>query len=170
MALQTLDTERRKKPDLRKSETRTTNPQPPVYAKDYYGWLLHQIECLRLGRLPSIDATNIAEELEDMGKSEYDRLTVFLKLIVLHMLKWDYQPDRRSQSWISSIRIHRRHFLKYLQRSPSLKPLQEQALQEAYMDAQDEASAETGLALEAFPETCPYSWDEIIERVFEIEE
>ncbi len=86
-----------------------------------------------------------------MGEEEYDRLESALRVLMLHLLKWDHQPDRRSRSWTASVREQRRRVLRQLRRSPGLKSQLEEALAAAYEDARHEASSETGLPTHAFP-------------------
>jgi len=109
-----------------------------------------------------LDIENLVEEIRDLSKRERDRLLSSLRLIVQHLLKWDYQPDKRSRSWLATIRRERKNIDLYLEDSPSLKRyLSEQWLRKMYSIARDDAFAETGLE---FPETCPYSIVEVLER------
>ena len=133
-------------------------------AADLYLWARRQAELLRAGRLAEIDPVAIAEEIDDVGEEEYHRLESALRVVLLHLLKWDRQPDRRSRSWALSIREHRRRVRRQLKRSPGLKSELDEALAAAYDDARDEASIETGLPLSAFPEARPYEYAEIMER------
>jgi hypothetical protein len=142
-------------------------PDPaPRYEGDLYAWSLWQADLLRAGRLDELDAGNIAEELLDVGSSEYDKLESALRILLAHMLKWQYQPQKRSRSWENSIAIQRRHAVRQLSRSPSLKSRIGEAVEEAYFDAKRIASSETELDLEAFPEACPYDWDAIVNRPY----
>ena len=75
---------------------------------DLYSWALRQAELLRAGRLSEIDAVAIAEEIDDVGEEQYDKLESALRVLMLHLLKWDHQPDRRSRSWTLTIREQRR--------------------------------------------------------------
>lgn len=138
----------------------------PLYERDLYAWSLEQARLLREGRLTEIDAENIAEEILDVGHSEYDKLESALRVLLMHMLKWDYQPERRSGSWEATIAVQRRHALRQLQNNPSLQSRREEAVQSAYEDARELAAGETELGLEAFPQACPYDWDAIAARPF----
>ena len=138
--------------------------RPVAKEADLYSWAVRQAELLREGRLAEIDAAAIAEEIDDVGEEEYHRLESALRVVLLHLLKWDRQPDRRSRSWALSIREHRRRVRRQLKRSPGLKSELDEALAAAYDDARDEASIETGLPLSAFPEARPYEYAEIMER------
>ena len=112
---------------------------------------VRQAELLRAGRLSEIDPVAIAEEIDDVGEEEYDKLESALRVVMLHLLKWDHQPERRSRSWTLSIREHRSRALRQLRRSPGLKSQLDEALEAAYEDARLEASSETGLPLKIFP-------------------
>jgi hypothetical protein len=131
---------------------------------DLYSWALRQAELLRAGRLTEIDAAAIAEEIDDVGEEEYHRLESALRVVMLHLLKWDHQVDRRSRSWVLSIREHRRRVHRQLRRSPGLKSQLDEALEGAYEDARLEASSETGLPLKTFPPDLPFEYVEIMER------
>jgi hypothetical protein len=135
------------------------------YADDLYGWVEDQIALLKAGRLSEIDANNIAEELSDVGNEQYDKLESAIRVVLLHLLKWDHQPSHRSTSWVLSIREHRRRIGLILRKNPSLKSSIEEATLEGYDDAQDDAIRETGLPETAFPDVCPYDWDTIMNRV-----
>lgn len=156
--------------------TQTTSTKPPssgspatgrcLYDSDFYAWSLEQARLLREGRLGEIDAENIAEEILDVGGAEYDKLESALRVLLMHMLKWDHQPERRSRSWENTIAIQRRHAERQLFKNPSLKARLEEGVVEAYSDARLEASSETDMDVDCFPETCPYSWEEIMGREF----
>src|SRR6185437_10104962 len=116
---------------------------PPTKRDDLYSWAVRQAELLRAGRLSEIDPVAIAEEIDDVGLEEYHRLESALRVVMLHLFKWDHQPDRRSRSSALSIREHRRRVHRQLRRSPGLKSQLDEALEAAYEDARLEASAET---------------------------
>jgi hypothetical protein len=137
---------------------------PARYDRDLYSWAVEQAALLRAGKIAEADALNIAEELDDVGNEQYDKLESALRLILLHLLKWDHQPERRSRSWWLSINVHRKHVLKVLRKNPGLKPVAGEAMTEAYEVARIEAAGQTSLEQEQFPNDCPYSWDEIMER------
>ncbi len=145
-------------------------PTRRSYRDDLYGWVEDQVALLKSGRLSEIDADNIAEELGDVGKEQYDKLESAIRVVLLHLLKWDHQPSHRSKSWVLSIREHRRRIERLLQKNPSLKPEIAQATREAYEDAEDDAVRETGLIETTFPDQCPYSWDEIMTRLVAADE
>jgi len=138
--------------------------EPPTKEADLYSWARRQAALLRAGRVEEIDPAGIAEEIDDVGEEQYDKLESALRVVMLHLLKWDRRPEKRSRSWTLSIREHRRRALRQLRRNPGLRSRLEEALTEAYEDARDEAAIETGLALEAFPERRPFEYAEVVER------
>jgi hypothetical protein len=131
---------------------------------DLYSWALRQAELLRAGRLSEIDAAAIAEEIDDVGEEQYDKLESALRVLALHVLKWDYQPSMRSRSWTLTIREQRRRAERQLRKNPGLKSQVEEALETAYEDARIEAASETGLPLSVFPVSRPFEYAEIMER------
>ncbi|MCJ2073499.1 DUF29 domain-containing protein [Methylobacterium sp. J-030] len=137
-----------------------------AYADDFYTWTQEQSARLRAGDLSRLDRENLAEEIESLGKSQFDSLVSFWRIVLLHMLKFDYQPERRSRSWTVSIRTHRNRAADVLEDNPGLKVRLAQALSRAYRDAREEAAAETGLPLGLFPKECPYTWEELLTRSF----
>jgi hypothetical protein len=138
--------------------------EPARYDQDLYSWATEQAALLRAGRIEEADAANIAEELDDVGNEQYDKLESALRIILLHLLKWDHQPERRSRSWVASILVQRNHVQRVLRKNPGLKPCVEEAIVEAYTDARILAAAQTRLDEAVFPAGCPYSWQQITER------
>jgi hypothetical protein len=133
---------------------------------DLYTWVQEQVGLLRAGRLDAIDVENIAEELGDVGRSEFAKLQSALEVLLTHMLKWDHQPERISRSWDNSIDEQRRRLATVLADNPGLKSRRAEALDRAYPLARNAASSETGLRRTDFAVACPYSWTEILERPF----
>ncbi|ABD86114.1 DUF29 domain-containing protein [Rhodopseudomonas palustris] len=148
----------------------TASIASPCYEDDVYGWVEHQVALLKAGRLSEIDADNIAEELSDVGGEQYDKLESAIRVVLLHLLKWDQQPTHRSRSWVFSIRTQRRHIARVLMKNPSLKPHIAEAIGEAYVDARDEAQQETGLPAKVFGSICPYDWEAILTRAVEFDD
>jgi hypothetical protein len=133
-------------------------------AGDLYSWARRQAELLRAGRLTEIDALAIAEEIDDVGEEQYDKLESALRVLMLHLLKWNHQSDSRSRSWTLTIREQRRRVLRQLRKNPGLRSRLDEALGDAYEDARDEASAETGLPMSVFPAQRPFDYPEIMDR------
>lgn len=140
----------------------------PTYERDFYGWALEQGALIRAGRLDEADLENIAEEIESLGRSEFNGFVSFLRLIILHMLKCDHQPGRQTRSWALSIALHRDHARTSLEENPSFRPRMEEALDRAYRQARLQAARETKLPLSTFLEVRPYTLDDVFERPFPI--
>lgn len=137
-----------------------------LYETDYLKWIETTVEKLRGKDYSNIDWENLIEEIEDIGRSERSSLESNLIVVVTHLLKWQYQPEFRSGSWKGSIVEHRRRIRKAIKGSPSLKPYLEQVFAECYSDAVEQASAETGLPVETFPQLCPYTSAEVLDSNF----
>ena len=138
----------------------------PLYDSDFYAWSRQQADLLRAGKLTQADIENIAEEIESMGRTEKRELVSRLEVLLLHLLKWRYQPDRRGPSWEASIRVQRYGIEDHLDDNPSLKPLLPQALASAYRDAALETVAETGLPGATFPAACPWTVEQALDGGF----
>jgi Domain of unknown function DUF29 len=150
---------------MAKSAIREETKRVVAKEGDLYSWALRQAELLRAGRLSEIDPVAIAEEIDDVGEEQYDKLESALRVLMLHLLKWDRQPDSRSRSWTSTVREQRRRVLRQLHKNPGLKSRLDEALGEGYEDARDEASAGTALPLSVFPVRRPFEYAEIMERL-----
>ncbi|MCW6049807.1 DUF29 domain-containing protein [Lyngbya sp. CCAP 1446/10] len=137
-----------------------------LYDTDYLRWIETTVEKLRIRDFSNIEWENLIAEIEDMGRSERRSLESNLVVIILHLLKWQFQPDRRSGSWKGSIVEHRRRIRKTLKDSPSLKPYLEEILAECYADAVEQASAKTGLSVDRFPPSCIYSAVQLLDSEF----
>ncbi|HEY9691128.1 MAG TPA: DUF29 domain-containing protein [Oculatellaceae cyanobacterium] len=127
-----------------------------LYQQDYYQWLNTTAELLRSRQLDDVDFDNLIEEIEDMGGSQRRELQSRLIVLLMHLLKYQYQPSMRSSSWRGTIFEQRRQIALLIKNSPSLKPYYLEIFSECYSDAINEASAETNLPLSAFPVESPF--------------
>jgi hypothetical protein len=150
--------------DLAPSDT----PERAEYERDLYSWSREQARLVREGRWDLVDRENVAEEIESLGRTEFNKLESALRVLLMHMLKWDHQPERRSRSWALSIKDQRLEFAEVLADNPGLKSRQDEALARAHQRARIAAAKETGLDEETFPNACPYSWEDITVRRFVI--
>jgi hypothetical protein len=141
-----------------------------LYDRDFYQWLTETAYLLAEGRLSELDVTNLIDEIESMGKSQKRAIESYLNVLLLHLLKWKYQSDRRCGSWKSSIRKSRRAIQKRIQESPSLKSYPAVVFLECYALARENAADETGLALEIFPEEPPFTLEQVLSEEFLSEE
>ena len=137
--------------------------RPSLYDQDFLAWTEQQAALLRAGRLDQLDLDNLAEELDTMGRSEWGELENRLEVLLMHMLKWDYQPARRSRSWKATLREQRNAIRRLMRRSPGLKRNLEATIVDIYPDAVGRAIDETGLSAATFPDELPYSLAEILE-------
>ena len=145
-------------------------PEAPArteYERDFYSWLAEQAHLLRESRFDALDRENLAEEIESLGREQFNKLESALRVLLTHILKWDHQPRRRSRSWVLSIEAQRIQVENVLSDNPGLKPRLPEAIARGYRSARVEAANETGLETSAFPQTCPYSFDELMSREFE---
>jgi Domain of unknown function DUF29 len=149
---------------MSKSAVREETNRPAAKEADLYSWARRQAELLRAGRLSEIDAAAIAEEIDDVGEEQYDKLESAFRVLMLHLLKWDHQPPMRSRSWTLTIREQRRRAERRLRKNPGLKSQVDEALEAAYEDARLEAANETGLPLNIFPARRPFEEAEIMQR------
>ncbi len=138
-------------------------PTPATYETDFYLWTQQQAALLRQGQLQAVDVANLAEEIESMGKSDRRTLGSHLRNVLLHLLKWRYQPERRGASWESSIRNGRDEVEAILADSPSLVPQLPTLLETEYRRSRRNAASETGLPAMTFPEACPFTVEQILD-------
>ena len=136
----------------------------PAYDADYAAWLAAQIEALRDGRFDRLDLANLIDEVRSLGNSDFLRFESAIKVVLVHLLKWDIQTDHRTRSWAHSIAEHRERVSDTLAQSPSYRARLDEAVTRAYRRARAKAHKETRLPRRAFPEACPYGWDDILTR------
>ena len=136
-----------------------------LYEQDFYQWTQEQTELMKAGALSQLDIPNLIEEIEAMGRSEKRELRSRLTVLLMHLLKWDYQPDRRSGSWKSTINTQRMDIDFVLKDNPSLKHNLEIVIGETYRVARQRAADETGLPESVFPLSCPYTVEHIMAGV-----
>jgi hypothetical protein len=137
-----------------------------LYEEDFYAWANQQAELLRAGKISEADIEHIAEEIESMGKGEKRELISRLNVLLLHLLKWQYQPGRRGASWQATIRVQRRDLAAHMRDNRSLKAVLPEAIEQAYGNAIIEAGAETGLLESTFPAACPWSMEQLMDLDF----
>ena len=134
-----------------------------LYEADETAWLEQTAALVRAGRLDQLDAENLAEYLSDMAKRDRREVTSRLAVLITHLLKWEYQPDRRSGSWQATI-LHQQSELADMLDSGTLRNHAADVLGKAYAGAVRPAAAETGLPASTFPAACPYTLDEVLTR------
>jgi hypothetical protein len=143
-----------------------TKERPSLYERDFYLWLEQQAGLLREGRLSELDVANLLEEIESMGRKDKKAIKSNLVIVLLHLLKHEFQPKRRSRSWLDSILEHRQRLRDDLAESPSLRGHLETVYPDAYADARARAITQTGLSERAVPRTSPYTLEEVLDPQF----
>ena len=136
------------------------------YDQDFYAWSLEQAKLLRGGMIAGADLDHIAEEIASMGKREKRELESRLAVLLLHLLKWQFQPAFRGKRWQTTIRIQRLDIAKLLADSPSLRAVLRDILCRAFETAVIRADAETGLPEATFPTDCPWNFEQIMDPSF----
>lgn len=137
-----------------------------LYNSDFYGWTKEQVQLLREEKWEILDKLNLIEEIETLGRQERRELVNRLALLLGHLLKWQYQLEKRSNSWLATIREQRTQVKRILTDSPSLKSYLEEALQLSYEDGINLAVKETNLPYETFSQSCNYGISQILDNEF----
>lgn len=145
-------------------KTENIAPASAGYEHDFYAWAMNNARLLRERRFSEIDVNNVAEELETLGRSEKRELINRLAVLLAHLLKWQFQPQRRSKSWRVTIKEQRLKLIEHLVENPSLRANLTDTLSKAYGYAVLQAVKETPLDETDFPITCPYTLDEIFQH------
>lgn len=139
-----------------------------LYEQDFYLWCLDTCATLGTGEFEAVDMTRVIEELRDVGNNVRHALESDLNVLILHLLTWRYQPERRhdSHSWEDSIIEHRRRIERLLRKNPSLKPYLTTAVAEEYPSARQRAATQTRLPRATFPEACPWTVAQMLDEGF----
>ena len=140
-----------------------------LYETDFYAWTLEQSKLLKQGDFQHLDIVNLVEEIESLGKQQRQELRNRLGVLIGHLLKWHYQPDKRSKSWRVTIREQRREILRLLQENPSLKSYLEEAIIYAHESGKDLVVGETPLDDADLPANCPYSSEQLFDPNFPVD-
>jgi hypothetical protein len=142
-------------------------PQDPeLYNVDFLEWTQRTAQLLREGRFKEVDVEHVAEEIEDIGKRDLKEVNSRLQVVLVHLLKWKWQPRRRSVSWRSTLVTQRVEIDAELQDSPSLHRRMRETLQRTYQGAVKRAAVETGLPPSTFPHACPFSIEQALDTEF----
>lgn len=138
----------------------------PKHNEDFYGWAIHTAQLLRDRKMNEVDFDGLIEELEEMGISNKHALISRLALVISHLLKWQFQPNMRGHSWTYTIREQRKETKIYLSDNPSLKSKLNEIIEKAYDIAISRAAKETSLDEKAFPDQCPYTFEQLLDDQF----
>ena len=137
-----------------------------LYETDHAAWLERQAALLKSGCLAELDREHLAEELEWEVGNERREIYKRLRILMVHLLKWQYRPEQRSASWAGTIRVQRKDLGKLLKDNPSLRRFLAAEALDAYTDAVDLASFETGIPEADFPAENPYPLDALLDKDF----
>ena len=138
------------------------------YDKDVLLWSQEQARLLRAGRFAELDIEHLADEIEDVGKSEKRELANRMAVLLARLLKWSRQQENRTNSRRATISHQRKRITLALKETPSLKTvMRDRDWQEGvWLDAVAQASKETGLPEEELPESCPWTMELAVDADF----
>ena len=131
--------------------------------QDYSLWLEKTAQLLREGQWHAVDVEGLAQEIEAMGRSEKRAVKSNLIVLLMHLLKMKRQPEKRTESWRSSIVEHRRRLLLLFEDSPSLRGYFLEVFNTCYSAARQDAAVETRLPVKTFPAQSPFSVDQVLD-------
>lgn len=134
-----------------------------LYETDFNLWIEQTVNQLKNGQIQDLDLENLIEEIESMGRSDKREIKTRLIVLIMHLLKWKYQPKKQTTSWIATINEQRRQIKVVLKDSPSLKPYIQNEIDDCYQDARKDAEKETKLSIEIFPLECPFTQEQILD-------
>jgi len=136
-----------------------------TYETDFYSWIHEQVSLIEHRDFEKMDLINLIEELNSLGNSQESSLESYLIVLMLHMLKVRYQPEKNyGRSWHLSIKNSKYKANRVLKKNPGLKGKIHEIFEAAYISARLEAAKETDLEEEIFPEECPWSIEEVLEQ------
>jgi len=137
-----------------------------LYEEDFYGWTQHQANILRSRDIKDLDFDNLIEEIESMGKSEQRELESRLEVLLAHLLKWRFQPEKRSIRWELTIEEQRSRIVDHLRKNPSLKSRVQETQAIAYRYTVFSAIKETKMHRSVFPTQCPWTFEQVMDKNF----
>lgn len=137
-----------------------------AYETDFYGWTLEQADLLQAGKFDKVDLGNLIEELHIMSARERRELINRLRVLMMHLLKWQYQPAYRGRSWELTIRNQRDELAIHLEDNPSLAPRIPESMIKAYTLAKRDAEKEIGILEKQFPSDCPWRFEQLMDVNF----
>lgn len=137
-----------------------------LYEKDFFAWTEEQARLIKEKKFNQLDTLHVYEELQLMGASEKRELSHRLEVLLMHLLKWKYQPSRQCKSWERTIKVQRNCLIQHLQQNPSLKARVEEYINSAYENAVLLAADETNLDESVFPGICEWDKSQILDVLF----
>jgi Domain of unknown function DUF29 len=139
------------------------NPVSKLYDRDIYAWATENARLLQERRFDELDLTNLIDEVQDMAKSEQRSIFSHLKILLMHLLKWQFQSEKQTASWRLSIRNARQEIEDLVADSPSLQTRPAEQLATVYKKARENAADETELPIKTFPMECPYTIEQVLD-------
>jgi hypothetical protein len=136
------------------------------YEEDFALWSAEQAALIRARKFDRIDIENVAEEIESLGRSDRHQIANRIEVLLIHLLKWERQAEHRSRSWGATIRDQRTAISDLIEDSPSLRSYPASVLGKRYGRAREKASEETTIYLHLFPESCPYTVEQVLDPTF----
>jgi len=136
----------------------------PAYETDYDAWLASQINSLQQGQWHKLDVPHLVEELQSLNKSNERELESYLIVLLIHLLKWEFQPQAQCGSWSGSIKNSRNRIAKLFKQQKLLEHRVDEFIPEAYEEAKEIASEETKIKVTLFPKNCPYKVEQLLDK------
>lgn len=137
-----------------------------LHDQDFYAWTRQQTDLLKARNLTNLDIENLIEEITSLGERDKREVRSRLVVLLMHLLKWQYQPARRSRSWRQTINSQRTELELLFDDSPSLRRIADESFNRCYELARKRAADETSLALSVFPDACPWACENVLESGF----
>lgn len=137
-----------------------------LYYTDFFAWTQEQEKLLQQKSFDQLDLIHLQEELHSMGASEKRELSHRLEVLIMHLLKWKYQPSRQCKIWIRTIKVQRNSLIKHLKQNPSLRAQLNEYIADAYENAVLLAADETNLDENVFPISCEWLHEQLLDEVF----
>ncbi len=144
----------------------TLRNAPPLYDRDVHAWAQQQTRAITERRLADIDWANVAEEIESVGNSQKSEIRNRLRILLLHLAKWEFQPEKRKAGWIGSIGEARSRIAGVIDDSPSLRRLPADRLDWSWKRARLQAAEDMRRPLDSLPEDCPYTVEQALDDTF----
>ncbi len=143
---------------------KTATSELVFFDQDFHAWVIEQIDLLKSGRFADLDIEHLTDELRAVAMAEESEIESRLVVLLQHLLKWEFQSERRSNSWRATILEQRTRINRVISRSPSLRRHPATVIEKEYRIARLHASGGTGLPLERFPSACPYSVAQVLDE------
>ena len=149
------------------TSTESAGDKRSLYERDYYTWALQQACALKEHRLEELDWENLSDEVEGLAKTERRELRRRISVMLEHLIQWQFQPQRRTRSWRTTIALQRSKIGEHLDENPGLKPEVPDIITRAYKAAHLDV---TGRFLRRSdpqpPDSCPWTFEQVMDEQF----